>query len=73
MQPRRRRRCCVPADPAEQGGTTWTELILHNFGAGNDGCGPYSGVIRANATGELYGTTIEGGTTDNGTVYEITP
>jgi uncharacterized repeat protein (TIGR03803 family) len=50
-------------------GTTWSETILHDFGSGNDGCFPSSGVTRARATGKFYGTTSYGG----GVVYEITP
>ncbi len=45
------------------------ELVLHSFGSG-DGQNPYAGLI-ADSKGNLYGTTIEGGTSGVGTVYEL--
>ncbi len=56
--------------PREGGG--WTETVLHSFGAGNDGDGPYAGLILDNA-GNLYGTTIDGGIHGLGTVFELSP
>jgi uncharacterized repeat protein (TIGR03803 family) len=55
-------------------GTTWTETQLHVFGVGhsNDGRNPVSTLIF-DAAGNLYGTTISGGTNGFGTVFEITP
>jgi uncharacterized repeat protein (TIGR03803 family) len=57
----------------------WSETILHQFGSGNDGSDPESGVLRDHA-GNFYGTTAEGGTNDTcnggrgcGTVYELSP
>ena len=38
----------------------WTETILHNFGNGTDGMFPTSG-LTINSTGDLFGTTINGG------------
>jgi uncharacterized repeat protein (TIGR03803 family) len=38
----------------------WSEKVLHNFGGGKDGSGPYSSLIF-DAAGNLYGTTYEGG------------
>jgi uncharacterized repeat protein (TIGR03803 family) len=59
--------------PAVGGG--WTEKVLHNFGNGNDGVHAYGGVIF-DATGNLYGTTYNGGnstacTNGCGIVYEL--
>lgn len=51
---------------------TWTETILHNFGNGQDGSTPMHGVIIDSA-GNLYGTTYQGGTVGNGTVFELSP
>jgi uncharacterized repeat protein (TIGR03803 family) len=49
----------------------WTEKILYNFGAiANDGNGPRAGVI-ADAKGNLYGTTAAGGSSGDGTVFEL--
>jgi len=53
-----------------QGG--WTEKVLYSFTGGNDGSQPFAGLIFDNA-GNLYGTTVYGGTYGWGTVYELTP
>jgi len=51
----------------------WNETILHNFNDdGTDGYTPYGGLLR-DASGNLYGTTYNGGTYGYGTVFEITP
>jgi uncharacterized repeat protein (TIGR03803 family) len=50
----------------------WTETILYNFAGGNDGSQPWAGLIFDSA-GNLYGTTFLGGTSNAGTVYELTP
>jgi uncharacterized repeat protein (TIGR03803 family) len=42
-------------------GDTWTHTVLHSFRGGvNDGAQPYGGVTL-DADGNLYGTTVEGG------------
>jgi uncharacterized repeat protein (TIGR03803 family) len=52
---------------------SWTEKVLHSFGSGKDGVGPYAGLISDKA-GNLYGTTFYGGTNlHGGTVFEIKP
>ncbi len=61
--------------PAAGGG--WTETVLHSFGNGADADSPQAGLIF-DAAGNLYGTTVEGGTGSNcifgcGTVFELTP
>ena len=54
-------------------GTVWTEQVLHSFkNDGTDGQEPVAGLIF-DAAGNLYGTTIFGGTYDYGTVFELTP
>ncbi len=58
-------------------GGSWTETILHNFGSGDDGATPESGVIFDSA-GNLYGTTNFGGNSPNcesgcGIVYQLVP
>ncbi len=50
---------------------TWSEKILHSFGNGHDGSRLRSGVIFDSA-GNLFGTTIEGGAQNLGTVFELT-
>jgi uncharacterized repeat protein (TIGR03803 family) len=49
---------------------TYTEKILHNFGAEPDGSAPVAGVTL-DAYGNLYGTTSIGGTYGYGTVFEL--
>jgi uncharacterized repeat protein (TIGR03803 family) len=49
-----------------------SETVLHDFGVGNDGADPRAGVI-ADAKGNMYGTTAEGGPTYNGIVFSVTP
>jgi len=56
--------------PTAGGG--WTETVLWSFGKGHDGAGPYAGLIFDRA-GNLYGTTISGGKSGIGTVFELTP
>jgi uncharacterized repeat protein (TIGR03803 family) len=52
-------------------GGGWTEKVLHTFGKGKDGQYPY-GALILNAAGILYGTTSQGGTYQQGTVFELT-
>jgi uncharacterized repeat protein (TIGR03803 family) len=48
------------------------ETVLHSFtGTQTDGSGPYAALIR-DKSGNLYGTTTEGGTSYLGTVFEFT-
>lgn len=55
-------------------GGTWTEKILHRFSSsGGDGVFPQFGTLAIDATGHLYGTTPQGGTSNNGVVFEVTP
>lgn len=49
---------------------TFTEKILHNFGADPDGSAPVAGVTL-DSYGNLYGTTSEGGAYGYGTVFEL--
>jgi uncharacterized repeat protein (TIGR03803 family) len=58
---------------------TWTETVLYSFCSLSgcaDGAGPGSGLIF-DASGNLYGTTVAGGTgscaSDCGAVFELTP
>ncbi len=64
------------AKPATKG-AAWTENIIYAFQDMPDGNHPYSGVIF-DGSGNLYGTTQEGGTFGSvfggyGTVYKLTP
>jgi uncharacterized repeat protein (TIGR03803 family) len=58
-------------------GTAW-ELsggaitLLHSFAGGADGSVAYGELLRT-AKGELYGTTLEGGSADYGTIWSYLP
>jgi len=55
-------------------GGTWTEKILHRFSASaGDGVFPLYVVPAIDANGHLYGTTPQGGTSNNGVVFEVIP
>jgi len=56
--------------PAMQGGQ-WTETVIHDFSL-SDGSGPFDGLIFDHA-GNLYGTTLGGGTFGQGTVFKLAP
>jgi uncharacterized repeat protein (TIGR03803 family) len=46
------------------------ESVLYSFTGAADGGYPYAGVIR-DSSGNLYGTTISGGTRESGVVYMV--
>ena len=60
--------------PATSGGS-WLEQTIYAFTGGSDGkypgfgCGP----LIADKSGNLYGSTEKGGSTNNGTVFELSP
>jgi uncharacterized repeat protein (TIGR03803 family) len=56
--------------PAPAGG--FTETILYAFTGGNDGSHPLSQLVL-DSSGNLYGTTFEGGSKKRGAVFELTP
>jgi len=66
--------------PPAAGHAVWTESVLHHFGSQGDGAYPDAGLI-ADASGALYGTTINGGSAKGyqncpsgcGTVFKLTP
>ena len=63
----------VAHEVSPNGDGTWSLSILHAFGSGDDGAAPGSGALL-DVSGNLYGTTIEGGgAKGRGVVYEITP
>ena len=50
---------------------TGTLTVLHTFAGGRNGASPEAGLIL-DESGNLYGTTTEGGDRDNnGTVFEL--
>ena len=62
--------CGTVFELSPAGGGTWTETILYNFQGGSDGSYPRAGVIF-DASGNIYGTTMEGGAANRGTVFEF--
>jgi uncharacterized repeat protein (TIGR03803 family) len=48
---------------------TSTETVLHSFAGGTDGEEPAAGLIYLNGT--LYGTTVEGGASNNGAIFGV--
>jgi uncharacterized repeat protein (TIGR03803 family) len=53
-------------------GSSWTFTDLYDFTGSNDGNVPYGGVA-VDAQGDVFGTTSEGGSDNDGVVWEITP
>jgi uncharacterized repeat protein (TIGR03803 family) len=51
---------------------SWKETKLYSFKGGKDGSNPNGGVVL-DTQGNLYGTTIFGGGSNNGTVFKLTP
>ena len=48
-----------------------TETVLHTFASSADGGFPEGGLILDSA-GNLYGTTLRGGTSNLGAVFKVT-
>ena len=59
------------APPGQPGGT-WTETVLHRFNA-TDGSEPWYGSLILDPSGNLYGTTLNGGANGYGVVFELSP
>jgi len=57
--------------PPTDGSNNWVPTILHTFTGGADGASATGG-LAGDSTG-LYGTTRGGGSTNSGTVYQLTP
>jgi uncharacterized repeat protein (TIGR03803 family) len=56
-------------EPSDDG---WHEKVAYSFQGGNDGSRPFSNVTF-DGSGNLYGTTEEGGTVNLGTVFQLSP
>ena len=52
-------------------GGSWTEAVLYSF-SGTDGQNPHGGVVVGGG-GVLYGTTLQGGSSSDGTAFSLTP
>src|SRR5579863_1951918 len=55
------------------GGGDWSEKVIYSFTGGLDGANPYYSGVIFDASGNLYGTTVEGGASNLGTVFELSP
>jgi len=55
--------------PPVAGKTAWTETVLHRF-TGIDGANPQTG-LTLDTAGNLYGTTVAGGTSKTSTVFKL--
>jgi uncharacterized repeat protein (TIGR03803 family) len=49
---------------------SWSETLLHVFTGGNDGKSPTADLIF-DAAGNLYGTTVAGGASNSGVVFQL--
>jgi uncharacterized repeat protein (TIGR03803 family) len=50
------------------------ERVIYDFAGGTDGSLPiWNGNLIFDGKGNLYGTTVEGGNSDGGTVFELSP
>jgi uncharacterized repeat protein (TIGR03803 family) len=50
--------------------TSGTEIVLHSFAGNPDGANPYAGLVMDDS-GNLYGTTENGGASGFGTVFKV--
>jgi uncharacterized repeat protein (TIGR03803 family) len=49
----------------------WSRTVVYSFGASGDGAFPYLGSLVFDRAGNMYGTTMQGGTFNQGTVFEL--
>jgi uncharacterized repeat protein (TIGR03803 family) len=52
--------------------TSGTESLLHQFSGGSDGANPFAGLTPGIVSTKMYGTTENGGGSNDGTVFKIT-
>ena len=64
--------CGTVFELTPQGGGNWTQTILYGFSGGKDSNGPTASLVL-DASGNLYGTTANGGTKTYGTVFQLKP
>lgn len=61
-----------PASAPRSALAPWSETVLYRFTGGSDGQGP-QGDLTFDQSGNIYGTTEFGGSSDYGVVYQLTP
>lgn len=57
---------------APSGTSSWHHSVIHQFTDVPDGAYPYSG-LAIDASGFLYGTTVQGGEHDDGAIFKVSP
>jgi uncharacterized repeat protein (TIGR03803 family) len=60
-----------PSNPCRAIQCPWSTTVIHSFLGGNDGAGPWLGSLIYDQAGNLYGTTVEGGPANDGTVFKV--
>jgi uncharacterized repeat protein (TIGR03803 family) len=53
-------------------GSNGLETVIYSFAGGNDGANPNGGLVM-DKKGNLFGTTLNGGPANHGTVFELIP
>lgn len=53
-------------------GVGWKQIVIHTVGGGSEGESPVAGVI-GDSSGNLYGSTLGGGSGGGGTIFELSP
>ncbi len=61
-----------PANAATSVLSNWTETVLYRFTGGNDGALPVGDLVF-DPSGNVYGVTSAGGSSQKGVVYQLTP
>jgi uncharacterized repeat protein (TIGR03803 family) len=64
--------CGVIFKLTPSGDGTWKESVPYRFRGHPDGAFVYNGMV-GDAAGNFYGTTVHGGTGDDGTIYKFRP
>ena len=61
-----------PAHSCAATSCPWNETVLYRFTGGDDGANPGAGDLIFDSAGNIYGTTMAGGSNGDGTVYKLT-
>ncbi len=64
--------CGTIFEIAPSGNGRWTESVVYRFTGPPDAAFAYNGMV-ADGAGNFYGTTVHGGTGDDGAIYGFTP
>ena len=61
-----------PATACKAALCPWLETVLYSFTGGADGSGPVYGDLSFDQAGNIYGTTVAGGSSGGGVVFKLT-